>query len=129
MIREPLNVLGHNKVHALIATLNVANLEDLRVVAQHVWGHLEGRNVDNVDVWVLSGKYATDLSVFALQELVHRNAFGLFNGKRVDMDFNAFASLDSWPLLSELFHHFLPYKEGLVCQLVNPLFRLLLELE
>ena len=44
------------------------------------------------------------------------------------MDFDSFARLDRGPLLSELFHHFLPNEKRLVRQLINPLFRLFLEL-
>ena len=44
------------------------------------------------------------------------------------MDLDSFASLDGRPLLSELFHHFLPDEEGLVRELIDSLLRLPLEL-
>ena len=111
MVRESFDVLRHNEMDSLVATLNITDLQDLGVVAEHIWSHLEWRNIDNVYIGVFGGENSTDLSIFALEEFVHRDSLGLFDRERVDMDLNAFAGLDGWPLLTELLHHLFPDEE------------------
>lgn len=71
VIRESINVLRHHKVDTLVSTFDVTDFEDFSVVAEDVRGHLKGRDVDDVDVWVLGGENSTDLGVLSLKELVH----------------------------------------------------------
>ena len=71
MVREPINVLRDDEMDPLVSTLDIADLKNLCVITEHIRRHLEGRNVDYINVRVLGSKYATDLSVLALQELVH----------------------------------------------------------
>ena len=71
VIGELLDVLRRHEVNSLVAALDVSDLQNLRIVAQHVWGHLEGRHVDDVDVGVLRGEDSADLRVLTLKEFVH----------------------------------------------------------
>jgi len=71
MVREPINVLRDDEMDSLVSTLDIADLENLCVITENIRGHLEGRNVDYINVRVLGSEYATDLSVLTLQELVH----------------------------------------------------------
>ena len=71
MVREPINVLRDDEMDSLVSTLDIADLENLCVVTEYIRCHLEGRNVDYINVRVLGSEYATDLSVLTLQELVH----------------------------------------------------------
>ena len=79
MVRESLDVLRYDEVHTFHTIVDVTDFEDFGVVAQHVWRHLEGRHVDDVDVGVLCGEDSTDLGVFALEELIHGDALGLLD--------------------------------------------------
>ena len=79
MVWEALNVLRDDKLDAFHTVLYVTNLENLSVVSQYIRGHLEGRHIDYVHIWVLSSENAADLGVFSLQELVHGDAFRFFN--------------------------------------------------
>ncbi len=79
MVWEPVDVFRDDEMHTFIATVNVSDLEDLRIVAKYIRSHLEGRNIDDVNVRVFGSKDSADLSVFSLQELIHRDSFGFFN--------------------------------------------------
>ena len=129
VVGEPVNVFWHHKVHSLVSTFNVTDLQDLGIVAKHIRCHLERWNVNYIHIGVLGGKYSTNLSIFTLQELVHWNSFAFLNRQGVYMDLDSLSCLNCWPLLSELFHHLFPHKERFVCKLINSLFSLLLELE
>ncbi len=71
MVWESVDVFGNYEMHTFIATVNVSDLEDFCIVAKNIGGHLEGRNINDVDIWVFRSKNSADLSVFSLQELVH----------------------------------------------------------
>ena len=128
MIRELVDVFRHDEVHSLSTTVDIADFKNLRVIAQNIRGHLEWRNVDDVNVGVFGSEDATDLRIFSLQKFVHRDALRLFYRKRVDMDLDPLPSFDCSPLLSEFFHHLFPNEEGLICKLVDTFLGLFLEL-
>ena len=115
-------------MNSFCSTIYIADLKNLRVVTEDVRGHLEWRNVDDINVWVFRSKDSTDLRVLSLQELVHRDTLCLFYRERVDMDLDALPGLYCRPLLSEFFHHLLPHEKGLVSELIHTLFGMFLKL-
>lgn len=66
MVWEPIDILRHNKVNSLVSALDITDLEDLSIVAKHIWRHLERRHIDYVNIWVFCSKNTTDLGIFTL---------------------------------------------------------------
>lgn len=128
MVRKLFNVFGDDEVHSVGDAILVPYFKDLHIVAQNIWGHLVWRDVDDFNVRVFGGKNPAQLSIFSLQKLLHRDAFHFIYAKRVNVNFNPLPTLDCRPSISELLHHLLPNKQGLIRDLFNPIFCLFLEL-
>ena len=79
MVWEPIDILWHYEMYSLVSTFDITDLEDLSVVAKHIWCHLERRHIDYVYIWVFCGKNTTDLCIFALQKLVHGDSLSFFD--------------------------------------------------
>ena len=129
MVWEFVDVFRNGKLHSFWTLLDVSDLQNLLIVANYIWCHLERRHIDDIDVRVLWGKNSADLSIFSLKEFVHRDSLGFFDWQRVDVDFDPFSGLDCRPFLPEFFHHFFPDKQWLLSQFIDSILRLFLELK
>jgi len=77
VVGKLLTVLRDDKLNTRADVVEIANFQDLHVVAGHIRGHLVWRNVDDIDVRVLGCKDPADLGIFTLDKLLHRHTLKL----------------------------------------------------
>ena len=65
-MRKSVDVVRHYNVQTTLWAVDLANLKDLHVVAQHIAGHLEGRHIDHLDIWIFQAEDSTKLGVLTL---------------------------------------------------------------
>ena len=62
-----------------LMTVYFSNFKNLHVITKNIRCHLERRHVDNLDIGIFKGENSTQLCVFSLQELFHRDSLELLN--------------------------------------------------
>ena len=79
MMRELLDVVWNYYVKLAVRILNLPNFKDLHIVTDYVIGHLEGRDIYDINLGVLDSEDSADLRVLSLQEFLHTHPLQLCN--------------------------------------------------
>lgn len=127
MMREAMDIVGYYNVETALWTVYFSDFKNLHVVTEDIRCHLKRRHVNNLDVGIFEGENSTQLCVFPLEELFHRDSLELLNRDRINVHLYSSASFDGGPLLLEFIHHFFPNEQTLVGQFFNSIFSLFLE--
>ena len=79
VMRKSVDVVRHYNVQTTLRAVDLTNLKDLHIIAEHIAGHLEGRDIDHLNVWIFQAEDSTELGVLTLQELLHGDPLEFLN--------------------------------------------------
>ena len=79
VVRKLHDIVWNDDVQSALRVVDISDLQDLHVVANHISRHLKWRDVNDVHVGVPQRKDAAQLRVLSLEELLHRYPLELFN--------------------------------------------------
>jgi len=79
MMWESIYIIWNQNVETALGRIDLTNLKDLHIIAEHIAGHLEGRDIDHLNVWIFQAEDSTELGVLTLQELLHGDPLEFLN--------------------------------------------------
>lgn len=59
MMWESIYIIWNQNVETALGRIDLTNLKDFHVVAQHITGHLERSDINDLYIWVFQSKYST----------------------------------------------------------------------